>query len=410
MMTEIANPEALSLIGSGVQRIVRMARVGHVAQPRLAAGVALVSDRAAFDALIPEWQELELTSASATLFQSSAWCRSVYDHHERTGRAFEPIVLTLRERGRLLALLPLQRVAFAMARIVTGFGEPYQQYTEVVLAPDAPEDAAARLVEAMCRLPSCDGVSLLKVRDDSPLARPLREKNAMRSNEDAAPFVDLRPHGDFNSYRATLNAKTRKNMRNVRNRVARIGRLGHRVVTDNAEIQELVARAHCGRERWLEEQGLTSRAFRDPTFGSFAAHVASPESGLKVMAMSLTIDGTPIADQWGFVLNDRYYAYVATWRPEFEEASPGKLHLEEVIRACHEHGLKVVDLLMPAARYKFTWTNQAVAVADYALPLSVAAHVQFSLWSGKLRPWLKRTALRLPAGLRSRVANVLLRR
>jgi CelD/BcsL family acetyltransferase involved in cellulose biosynthesis len=126
--------------------------------------------------------------------------------------------------------------------------------------------------------------------------------------------------------------------------------------------------------------------------------------------MSLTIDGAPAADQWGFVFNDRYYAYVATWQPEFEEASPGKLHLEEVIRACHEQGLKVVDLLMPAARYKFTWTDQAVTVADYALPLAVTAQLQFSLWSGKLRPWLKRTALRVPAGLRSRVANVLLRR
>jgi hypothetical protein len=65
---------------------------------------------------------------------------------------------------------------------------------------------------------------------------------------------------------------------------------------------------------------------------------------------------------------------------------------------------------MPAARYKFTWTDQAVTVADYAVPLAVTAQLQFSLWSGKLRPWLKRTALRVPAGLRSRVANVLLRR
>jgi CelD/BcsL family acetyltransferase involved in cellulose biosynthesis len=128
------------------------------------------------------------------------------------------------------------------------------------------------------------------------------------------------------------------------------------------------------------------------------------------MAMSLTIDGQPVADQWGFVFNGRYYAYVATWEPEFEEASPGKLHLEEVIRACHERGLGVADFLMPAARYKFTWTETAVPVADYALPLSLGARLQFSLWSAHLRPWLKRTALKIPAGLRSRIANLLLRR
>ena len=81
-----------------------------------------------------------------------------------------------------------------------------------------------------------------------------------------------------------------------------------------------------------------------------------------------------------------------------------------MIHACHERGLGVADFLMPAVRYKFTWTETAVPVADYALPLSLSARLQFSLWSGHLRPWLKRTALKIPAGLRSRIANLLLRR
>ena len=199
-------------------------------------------------------------------------------------------------------------------------------------------------------------------------------------------------------------------MRNIKNRLARSGTLGHRVWSDPADVRALVERAHAGRERWLEEQGLTSRAFRDKSFGDFGLSLADPESGLQVMAMSLTLDEQPVADQWGFVFNGRYYAYVATWAPEFEEASPGKLHLEEVIRACHERGLAVADFLMPAVRYKFTWHRPAMAVADYALPLSLSARLQFSLWSAHLRPLLKRIALKLPAGLRSRIANLLLRR
>ena len=54
--------------------------------------------------------------------------------------------------------------------------------------PDAPEDAAARLLDAACRLPGCDGLHLLKVRDDSALAPLLAARDAIRSNEDAAPF------------------------------------------------------------------------------------------------------------------------------------------------------------------------------------------------------------------------------
>jgi CelD/BcsL family acetyltransferase involved in cellulose biosynthesis len=410
-MFDLADPETLTLAGvSDVRRIALKAISPRVALWRIDRAVAIVSDRAAFDALQTEWGELEKSATGATFFQSSAWCRAVYDHHEAHGQDFDPLVLTLRVGGRLVGLLPLQRVKFGVSCIVTGFAEPYQQYTDVLVAADAPADTAARLLNAACRLPNCDGVNLLKVRDDSSLAPLLSARNAIKSNEDAAPYVDLTPHSDFQSYLSTLNTKTRKNMRNIKNRIARIGTLDHRVWADRAEVRALVERAHQGRERWLEEQGLTSRAFRDKSFGDFGRSLANPENGLEVMAMSLTINDQPVADQWGFVFNGRYYAYVATWRPEFEEASPGKLHLEEVIRACHQRGLAVADFLMPAVRYKFTWTPTAVGVADYALPLSLGARLQFSLWSAHLRPMLKRVALKVPAGLRSRVANILLRR
>lgn len=403
-MFDAADSDLFPLVGSVAGSRARSAALSRQR------GIAIICERAAFEALAEEWQDLERSAEAAILFQSFAWCRAVFDHHERNGRPFAPRVLTLRERGRLVGLLPLQEVGAGSARIATGFGEPYQQYTDVVLAPDAPADAAARLLDAACSLPGCAGLHLLKVRDDSSLAPLLRARRALRSNADAAPFVDLRPYPDFKAYHATVNAKTRKNMRNTRNRLARTGTLSHVLHSDPADIGALVGRAHQGRERWLATLGLTSRAFRDPSFGAFAAAIAAQESGLEIMAMSLTLDGRPIADQWGFVFNDRYYAYVATWAPEFEEASPGKLHLEEVIRCCHERGIGVADFLMPAVRYKFTWTDQAVPVADYAVALSLGAQLRFMLWSGSLRPLLKRAALRLPAGLRSRAARLLLRR
>jgi CelD/BcsL family acetyltransferase involved in cellulose biosynthesis len=413
-MFELADPELLTLVGSlsGVQRAVAIEGAAVPAQRALAPGISVASDRRAFDALAGEWRELDAIAPNPSLFQSFAWCRAVLDHHTASGRRFEPLVIALRERGRLVGLLPLQRKRFGPARFATGFGEPYQQYTDVLLRPDAPANAAARLLEAACELPGLDGLHFLKVRDDSALAPLLAARNAVRGNCDAAPFVDLRPFPDFKAYHATVNAKTRKNMRNARNRLSRGATLSHRVMTEPAEITSLVERAHFGRERWLEAQGLTSRAFRDPTFRSFAHKIAARDrsDGIEVMAMSLMLDDTPIADQWGLVFNGRYYAYVATWAPEFEESSPGKLHLEEVIRACKANGVGVADFLMPAARYKFTWTSEATPVADYALPLSFSGRIAFSAWAGHVRPFLKRTALKLPAGLRARAAKLLLRR
>jgi len=410
-MLDLADPEVLILVsGAFSVRSACGAQTFRAGARRQDRDVGVVMERAAFDALETEWTEVDRAAAGATLFQSFAWCRSVFDHHRRHGAGLAPLVLTLRERGRLVGVLPLRRAGAGLARIAIGFGEPYQQYSDVLLSPDAPENAAARLLEAACRLPGIDGISLLKVRDDSPLAPLLSARGAIRSNEDAAPFVDLRPYPAFATYLATLNAKTRKNMRNAKNRLLRHGALEHRVLSDPAEVRALIERAHAGRERWLAQQGLTSRAFRDPTFAAFSAAFADAGSALRTLAMTLTLDGRPIADQWGFLHNGRYYAYVATWAPQYEEASPGKLHLEQVIHACHERGVSVADFLMPAARYKFTWTNRAVGVADYALPLSLAARMELSLWSGRLRPLLKRTALQLPASLRGRLAKAFLRR
>lgn len=410
-MIELAGELAM-LIGSAAAARAPAHAAGAVSQharKTLPRGIEVVAGRVGFAALEADWRSLEAVTEAPALFQSFDWCRSVWDHHAGGGHAFQPLIIALRERGRLVGLLPLQRVRSGLMQFATGFGEPYQQYTSVLLAPDAPSDAAGRLLDAACHL-DCDGLSLLKVRNDSPLAPLLAARRAIRSNEDAAPFVDLRPYADFKAYHATVNAKTRKNMRNTRNRLGRTGELGHRVLTDPAAVRALVTRAHAGRERWLVDQGLTSRAFRDPSFGAFGQALARPDSGLQLMAMSLTLDGRPIADQWGIVFNDRYYAYVATWAPEMEEASPGKLHLEEVIRACHERGIGVADFLIPAARYKFTWTDQAMPVADYAIPLSLPAQLHFLLWSGTLRPALKRLALRLPPHIRSRAARLLLRR
>ncbi len=413
-MFELADPDLLTLIGSASGVRSAVAWHGAIARPKsaLGAGIAVATDRKAFAALGREWRQLDGTATNPSLFQSFAWCSTVFDHHERTGPHFEPLVVSLRERGKLVGLLPLQLKRLGPVRFATGFGEPYQQYTDVLLTPDAPTDAAARLLEAACRLPNCDGLHLLKVRDDSALAPLLAARNAIRGNEDAAPFVDLAPFPDFKAYHATVNAKTRKNMRNARNRLSRGGTLSHRVLSEPTEIAALVERAHSGRERWLEAQGLTSRAFRDPTFADFTRAIAEPgdEIAISVMAMSLMLDETPIADQWGFVFNGRYYAYVATWAPEFEEASPGKLHLEEVIRTCKARGCTVADFLMPAARYKFTWASEAMPVADYALPLSLSGRLALSTWAARVRPFLKRTALKLPTGLRSRAARLLLRR
>jgi CelD/BcsL family acetyltransferase involved in cellulose biosynthesis len=123
--------------------------------------------------------------------------------------------------------------------------------------------------------------------------------------------------------------------------------------------------------------------------------------------MSLTHNGTPIAEQWGFVHGGRYYAFVASRDFTMGEESPGKLHLKNVIETGFTRGLSTVDLLVPVMPYKLTWASGVTEVQDYAVPVSLKGRARVHLWDQMLRPLVKAAYLALPQGVRTRLMAAL---
>lgn len=366
--------------------------------------VIAVADRTGFERLAAAWQAIEGATPAPTFFQSFQWCRLIFDlESSRAASELLPLILVASEAGRIVGLLPLKRVRTAAASVLTGLGEPFQQYTDLVLAPGADaRTVLAAMLRSKAIIGTADAIELRKVRGDSALFAALGERTKNLQPVDAAPFVDLRPHRDFTSYHQTVNAKSRKNMRNQRNRLMRDAPLTAHSYTTAAGIGALIRSSFEGRTDWLDREGLSSRAFRDPDFGRFVARFAdAADTGIEILAVALRHGETPIAEQWGFVHKGRYYAYVASWDPAYEEASPGKLIMEEVLRVCHARGVAIADFLMPAARYKLTWAEQATPVYDIVLPLTVRGRLTAKLWTGWLRPVAKQAVLALPVSLRT---------
>ncbi len=369
--------------------------------------VEAVRDRTGFQALAASWRALEENAATPTLFQSLAWCRQIFDLEAgREAQTFDPLILFARKHGEVVGLLPLKRLRRS-GTILTGLGEPYQQYTDLVLAPGADGAAALQAMLDSPHLGGADAIEFLKVRADSALFAALGTRTAKLTPVDGAPFVDLRPFPDFANYLKTVNAKSRKNMRNQRNRLAREAPLEAVSCTTRAEIGALIQASFEGRVDWLEREGLSSRAFRDPDFSRFVARFADQDAtGIELLAVALRHGERTIAEQWGFIHKRRYYAYVASWDPAYEEASPGKLIMEEVLRAAHARGVEIADFLMPAARYKLTWADSETPVYDIVVPLSLRGRLTAKLWTGWLRPLAKRAVLAMPTQLRVNIAWV----
>ena len=361
----------------------------------------VVRTREAFDTMAHQWAGLETQVDGAVLFQGSGWARAIFDFEAARGnKDFDPVVVTLTDGQRLVAVLPLERIRSHSRTILTALGNAFSQYSDVLIAPGLePRDAVARLLRTAISSAPCDMVSFLKVRSDSQLAKGMPANHVVTGTEQGAPYVALNDFADFAAYFQTIKPKTRKNMRNDRNRLERDGAVEHHVAATPEEALGVVERTLSGRANRLKDQGLSSRAFRDTTFMDFCTSLPN-RADVPILAMSLLHKGEPIAEQWGFVHKQRYYAFVASRDFGNSDESPGKLHLGEVINACADRGLLGADLMVPVMPYKLTWATEVVTVTDYALPVTPRGVLMINLWDKTLRPMLKRAVLNMPKGLR----------
>jgi CelD/BcsL family acetyltransferase involved in cellulose biosynthesis len=365
--------------------------------------VTALTTLAEIEAFAGEWTELEGRTDRAVFFQSAVWsllaCR-LFAELDRDG--FEPLVLAVRRGATLVAIAPFRVVTRGPVRLAVDLTDPFGQYGDLLVADSEDGPAImAQVVAALRATKRVDALLVRRVRADSPVRSVIGHDGFAASALDAAPFVDLRPYPTFASYHETVTAKTRKNLRNFRNRLGRLAPVTHRIVVGD-EIREIVDLSLAGRLRWLDEQGLTSTAFDDPAFRAFVARVAElgGRGELPLLAMGLHCGEVAVSLQWGFVHRGRYYAYVAARNPEFDPYSPGRLHLEDVVRTCYEQGIAVCDFLAPAARYKLSWTDDAVEVVDVAIPFTVRGRLVLDLWNRRLRTAAKTYYGRLPASVR----------
>lgn len=365
--------------------------------------ITVIRNRDGVEAIAAAWLALEAQSSGAVLFQSVAWARAVFDFEARRKAGdFDPVIVTFRQQGQLQAILPLQRVRAAFRRVLVPLGDSFQQYADVLAAPDLDiATALPQMLKAAVAAAPADLVSFLKVRDDSRLKTELAQRAIVTTSGQGAPFVTLAQWSGFDDYFQTIKPKTRKNMRNARNRLERDGALHHRIAETSAEKLGVVVRTLEGRAGRLKDQGITSRAFATSAFADFCETLTHKDTGLELLAMSLIHDGEPMAEQWGFVHGGRYYAYVASRDFSQSDESPGKLHLRDVIETCFAKGLATADLLVPVMPYKLTFAKQVMAVTDYALPVTLKGDLIIRVWDRRLRPLAKRVVLAMPVRLRA---------
>ncbi|HRF07768.1 MAG TPA: GNAT family N-acetyltransferase [Xanthobacteraceae bacterium] len=377
-------PEMLAGIGEGVRRATTSERAAGDAE--------IFSGPDALDAVKAGWRELEREGALQTPFQSYAVAEASLDAHRAHGHV--PHIIVIREGSTLAAILPLVMTSMAGSKVLRFLGDPLIQYGDAILSRAGTE---AHLMQALLATGTlgADAALFRKVRNDAKLS-PLLSRRAHVSSVEEAPYIDLRRE-------TTLPPRDMRELRRYRRRLAELGDVELRITRGDCAY-DCVRTALELKRNWLAAKGYTSSVIGDPHWEAVLTSLVADHTSLLACAR-LEVGGKLAAIEIAITQGKRWHAFLGAINSEFAKSGPGQVQMADTIAHAREEGFAAYDLLAPADPFKRVIATGAIAVCDYALPLSLQGQV--AARALRFAPQAKTLLAKLPAPLRSAAQNLL---
>jgi len=334
-------------------------------------------------AIEEEWDRLAL-DANASIFARPAWLRMWW---EEFGEG-ELEILTLHDRGRLRAVLPLVRKGAVLQA-------PLNEHTPLYDPPTRDAEAAETLyAEALGR-----GARRLQVAEVEAgetttgalgrAAERLGWRVRMRPLRRAA---FMRVEGSPADYMAGLSRRRRKDVRRRRRRLEESGELTIEWAGGSERLAELLDEGFAVEGSGWKDAAGTAIASRPETDRFYRTVVdwAVGESALDLGFVRL--DGRVLAFQMAVWDQTRCYGLKGGFDPAFRKAAPGVLLFLDMILRAHERGVETVELLGDATPFELEWgASTRPIVRMQAFSPGLSGRVDW-LAATYLRPLLRKLA------------------
>jgi len=325
----------------------------------------LVLDRAAFQALAPEWPALLARTGHDAPFYAHGFLRCGLDafFHGCPVRA----VVARDARGLRAALVLVERTvryAGVAARQLSSAASVHSGRFDLIAdAGDAPAiDAVWRAVEGL-------DWDALVLADLPPRERALGAGRALVDRAQArgfsvgwwesmrTPFIPLGASAD-EVFARQLQAKFRSNLRRRRKKLQAQGEVRLQRLTGGPELAARLAEGLA-----LEASGWKGRAgtaiATDPPARRFYLSLArSAEADGTLAVFTLRAGGRAVAFHFALVQGGVCHLPKMGFDEAMAQAAPGHLILESVLQDCCARGLSEFDFLGPDMAWKRDWTRQ----------------------------------------------------
>lgn len=338
----------------------------------------IVRDAARLAEVGPAWDEL-WTRTDSLVFQShawiSAWWQTVPDRHARQLR-----IGLVWNGDRLDAVMPLCLHRRRGLRFLEWAANSYSDYEDVLAGPDCATAALERLWAELAGLGGFDIALLNRLRPDARMrelasgARPTLMPNH-RSE------VSHRVTGAWTSGAAWFDSqskKARQNYRRGQSAMAEFGTARFRMLAADEPLAPVLARLSALKRKWLDARGHTSALFEEGEAALSALVAAMARAGV-LRIFVLEVDGLIVAISINFEQHGALMAFVTSYDPAFERASPGTLLMSDYIMWAFDHGLHMVDFLCGAEAFKQRFGTDAVTLASLTAPGSLRGRAILTL-------------------------------
>ncbi|MBV8504427.1 MAG: GNAT family N-acetyltransferase [Alphaproteobacteria bacterium] len=298
---------------------------------------------------MPEWQALWRGIPNATPFQSPQWLAPWW----RSFGNKTPLVLTARDGGRLIAVLPLYIYDETQCRKLLPIGIGLSDYLDVLVEPGR-SAAVCALLGALAEHPGWDECYIPELPPGAALLAAQFPAQLMgrRVVGETCPVLALpRAVGGLPE---VVPRKTLRDLRQARHRAAAGGTV-EAIRADASTVSGFMQdffRLHEGRWQPIAGQGVCA----DPVVRDFHLTAARRllDSGM-LRVYLLRVGNSTAAAYYGFTAKRTAYAYLSGFDPEYAQLSPGTQIVAHAIEEAIREGAREFHFLRGGETYKYAW-------------------------------------------------------
>jgi CelD/BcsL family acetyltransferase involved in cellulose biosynthesis len=318
------------------------------------------------------WSAL-LERCPHSIFSTWEWVSIWWKHF---GRGKKLILLIAEEDNRVVGIAPLMYSVSTMLGAKRGkiefVGTPHSDYNNFIIA-EQKEQFLKLLIEYLKRLPEkWDLVDLIDIPQDSECLPFLKTVSSSIKPTENCPYLPL--PNSFDVFMETLSYKKRKYVRRGLRKLESSFKVDF---VDCSEIQHYFEGMNClfelHQKKW--ESIGQSGVFSDQAVRDFHLEIAETFSREKRLSLNvLALSGIPVAVEYGFKCNFRYYAYLPGVDPEYSKFSVGNMLFILIVKKLIQEHFTVYDFLRGSEEYKDYWS--AISKWNYQVTLTKADYFE----------------------------------